>query len=290
MKDIIRIIRPQQWVKNMFVFIPLFFGGSLFDLSDWLASAVAFVEFSLAASAVYCLNDIVDVEADRRHPTKCLRPIAAGKVSVRHATVLAVVLAVLSVASSAVVPGGLLPWVVVSYLAMNAAYCLSLKDYAIVDVCIVSAGFVLRVVAGGVSTDIALSRWIVMMTFLLTLFLSFAKRRDDVLIMNDTGVAPRRNTSRYNLTFINQAITITGSVMLVCYIMYTVSPEVISRFRSPNLYMTSFFVILGLLRYVQLTVVDSRSGDPTRLVLSDRFLQLVVAGWILAFATIIYLR
>lgn len=290
MKDIIRIIRPQQWVKNMFVFIPLFFGGSLFDLSDWLASAVAFVEFSLAASAVYCLNDIVDVEADRRHPTKCLRPIAAGKVSVRHATVLAVVLAVLSVASSAVVPGGLLPWVVVSYLAMNAAYCLSLKDYAIVDVCIVSAGFVLRVVAGGVSTDIALSRWIVMMTFLLTLFLSFAKRRDDVLIMNDTGVAPRRNTSRYNLTFINQAITITGSVMLVCYIMYTVSPEVISRFRSPNLYMTSFFVILGLLRYVQLTVVDSRSGDPTRLVLSDRFLQLVVAGWLLAFATIIYLR
>ncbi|MCI6119885.1 MAG: decaprenyl-phosphate phosphoribosyltransferase [Prevotella sp.] len=290
MKDIIRIIRPQQWVKNMFVFIPLFFGGSLFDLSDWLASAVAFVEFSLAASAVYCLNDIVDVEADRRHPTKCLRPIAAGKVSVRHATVLAVVLAVLSVASSAVVPGGLLPWVVVSYLAMNAAYCLSLKDYAIVDVCIVSAGFVLRVVAGGVSTDIALSRWIVMMTFLLTLFLSFAKRRDDVLIMNDTGVAPRRNTSRYNLTFINQAITITGSVMLVCYIMYTVSPEVIGRFRSPNLYMTSFFVILGLLRYVQLTVVDSRSGDPTRLVLSDRFLQLVVAGWLLAFATIIYLR
>ena len=290
MKDIIRIIRPQQWVKNMFVFIPLFFGGSLFDLSDWLASAVAFVEFSLAASAVYCLNDIVDVEADRRHPTKCLRPIAAGKVSVRHATVLAVVLAVLSVASSAVVPGGLLPWVVVSYLAMNAAYCLSLKDYSIVDVCIVSAGFVLRVVAGGVSTDIALSRWIVMMTFLLTLFLSFAKRRDDVLIMNDTGVAPRRNTSRYNLTFINQAITITGSVMLVCYIMYTVSPEVISRFRSPNLYMTSFFVILGLLRYVQLTVVDCRSGDPTRLVLSDRFLQLVVAGWLLAFATIIYLR
>ena len=290
MKDIIRIIRPQQWVKNMFVFIPLFFGGSLFDLSDWLASAVAFVEFSLAASAVYCLNDIVDVEADRRHPTKCLRPIAAGKVSVRHATVLAVVLAVLSVASSAVVPGGLLPWVVVSYLAMNAAYCLSLKDYAIVDVCIVSAGFVLRVVAGGVSTDIALSRWIVMMTFLLTLFLLFAKRRDDVLIMNDTGVAPRRNTSRYNLTFINQAITITGSVMLVCYIMYTVSPEVISRFRSPNLYMTSFFVILGLLRYVQLTVVDCRSGDPTRLVLSDRFLQLVVAGWLLAFATIIYLR
>ena len=289
MKNILRIIRPHQWVKNTFVLIPLFFGGSLFDLADWLCSLVAFVSFSLAASAVYCLNDIVDVDADRRHPKKCHRPIASGKVSVRQASALAVVLAVLSLVSSAVVPGGLLPVVVAAYLVMNAAYCLSLKEYAIIDVCIVSAGFVLRVVAGGLATGIVLSRWIVMMTFLLTLFLSFAKRRDDVLIMNDTGVAPRKNTSRYNLTFINQAITITGSVMLVCYVMYTVSPEVVSRFRSPNLYMTSFFVILGLLRYVQLTVVDSRSGDPTRLVLSDRFLQLVVAGWLLSFATIIYL-
>ena len=107
--------------------------------------------------------------------------------------------------------------------------------------------------------------------------------------MNETGEAPRKNTIRYNLTFINQAITITGAVMLVCYIMYTVSPEVIERFQCPNLYMTSFFVVLGLLRYIQLTVVDEKSGDPTRLILSDRFVQLVVLGWILSFVVIIYM-
>ena len=126
------------------------------------------------------------------------------------------------------------------------------------------------------------------MTYLLALFLSFAKRRDDVLRMNETGEPPRQNTIRYNLTFINQAITITGSVTLVCYIMYTVSPEVMTRFHAPNLSLTSILVLVGLLRYIQLTVVDRRSGDPTKLLLRDRFTQLLVAAWLLTFVVIIY--
>ena len=127
------------------------------------------------------------------------------------------------------------------------------------------------------------------MTFLLTLFLSFAKRRDDVLRMEATGVAPRKNTIRYNLTFINQAITITGSVMLVCYIMYTVSPETLSHFHNDYLYLTSVFVLLGLLRYIQIAVVDKKSGDPTKVILKDRSTQLIVAAWFLAFLFIIYI-
>lgn len=126
------------------------------------------------------------------------------------------------------------------------------------------------------------------MTFLLTLFLSFAKRRDDVLKMEETGIAPRKNTIRYNISFINQAITITGSVMLVCYIMYTVSPEVVQRFHSNYLYLTSAFVLIGLLRYIQIAVVDKKSGDPTKVILKDRFTQLVVILWIIAFLFIIY--
>ena len=285
---ILKILRPHQWVKNTFIFIPLFFGGSLFDMADWTSSLVAFVAFSFAASAIYSINDIVDVEADKKHPKKCKRPIAAGLVSKRQASLLAIILAIAALALPFLLNNWMLSVVIAVYLAMNLCYCIRLKHYAIIDVCIVAMGFVMRIVAGGVATDIVLSRWIVMMTFLLTLFLSFAKRRDDVLIMNETGMAPRKNTSRYNLTFINQAITITGGVMLVCYIMYTVSPEVIERFNSPNLYMTSFFVILGLLRYIQLTVVDERSGEPTRLVLSDRLIQLIIAGWIISFAIIIY--
>ncbi|MDD6862921.1 MAG: decaprenyl-phosphate phosphoribosyltransferase [Prevotella sp.] len=286
--NILKILRPHQWVKNTFIFIPLFFGGSLFDMADWTSSLVAFVAFSFAASAIYSINDIVDVEADKKHPKKCKRPIAAGLVSKRQASLLAIILAIAALALPFLLNNWMLSVVIALYMAMNLCYCIRLKHYAIIDVCIVAMGFVMRIVAGGVATDIVLSRWIVMMTFLLTLFLSFAKRRDDVLIMNETGMAPRKNTSRYNLTFINQAITITGGVMLVCYIMYTVSPEVIERFNSPNLYMTSFFVILGLLRYIQLTVVDERSGEPTRLVLSDRLIQLIIAGWIISFAIIIY--
>ena len=286
--NILKILRPHQWVKNTFIFIPLFFGGSLFDMADWTASLVAIVAFSFAASAIYSINDIVDVEADKKHPKKCKRPIAAGLVSKRQASLLAIILAIAALALPFLLNNWMLSVVIALYLAMNLCYCIRLKHYAIIDVCIVAMGFVMRIVAGGVATDVVLSRWIVMMTFLLTLFLSFAKRRDDVLIMNETGLAPRKNTSRYNLTFINQAITITGGVMLVCYIMYTVSPEVIERFNSPNLYMTSFFVILGLLRYIQLTVVDERSGEPTRLVLSDRLIQLIIAGWIISFAIIIY--
>ena len=286
--NILKILRPHQWVKNTFIFIPLFFGGSLFDMADWTSSLVVFVAFSFAASAIYSINDIVDVEADKKHPKKCKRPIPAGLVSKRQASLLAIILAIAALALPFLLNNWMLSVVIALYLAMNLCYCIRLKHYAIIDVCIVAMGFVMRIVAGGVATDIVLSRWIVMMTFLLTLFLSFAKRRDDVLIMNDTVMAPRKNTSRYNLTFINQAITITGGVMLVCYIMYTVSPEVIERFNSPNLYMTSFFVILGLLRYIQLTVVDERSGEPTRLVLSDRLIQLIIAGWIISFAIIIY--
>ena len=171
---------------------------------------------------------------------------------------------------------------------LNMTYCAWLKRYAIIDVCIISFGFVLRVLAGGFATGITLSRWLVLMTFLLTLFLSLAKRRDDVIRMQETGEPPRQNTSRYNLTFINQAITITASVTLVCYIMYTVSPEVISRFKTDYLYLTTFFVLLGLLRYIQITVVDEQSGDPTKIMLRDRFMQAVVLLWALAFAVIIY--
>ena len=142
--------------------------------------------------------------------------------------------------------------------------------------------------AGGAATHIVLSKWIVLMTFLLTLFMSFAKRRDDVLRMEATGEAPRRNTSRYNSTFINQALTITASVTLVCYIMYTVSPETQARFHSDYLYLTSIYVLLGLLRYLQITVVDKKSGNPTKVIVRDRFIQMDVLAWLVTFMLIIY--
>ena len=290
MKKTLLLIRPQQWIKNGFVLIPMFFGGRLLNADDAIASVVTFFAFSFAASAIYCFNDIVDVDADRRHPVKCHRPIASGAVSVPTAYALMAVLALLSALLLFFLPqrAGETAGIVAFYFLLNMAYCLWLKRHAIIDVCTVAFGFVLRILAGGMACNVAVSNWLVLMTFLLALFLSFAKRRDDVLRMNETGEPPRRNTIRYNLTFVNQAITVTGTVTLVCYIMYTVSPEVVSRFHAPYLYLTSIFVLVGLLRYMQLTVVDEVSGDPTKILLRDRFTQAIVVAWIMSFLLIIY--
>ena len=290
MKKTLLLIRPQQWIKNGFVLIPMFFGGRLLNVDDAIASVVTFFAFSFVASAIYCFNDIIDVEADRRHPIKCHRPIASGAVSVPTAYALMVILTLLSALLLFFLPqrAGETAGIVAFYFFLNMAYCLWLKRHAIIDVCTVAFGFVLRILAGGMACDVAVSNWLVLMTFLLALFLSFAKRRDDVLRMNETGEPPRRNTIRYNLTFVNQAITVTGTVTLVCYIMYTVSPEVVSRFHAPYLYLTSIFVLVGLLRYMQLTVVDEVSGDPTKILLRDRFTQAIVVAWIMSFLLIIY--
>ena len=292
MKDILKLIRPQQWIKNLFVFIPMFFSSELFNTGVFVNTLIMFVAFGFTASSIYCYNDIVDADDDRNHPEKCHRPIAAGKVSVGTAYMIMAVMFVLSVGTALFLPAPLMPSamaVLLFYYVMNLAYCSRLKQYAIIDVCIIAFGFVLRILAGGIVGEIVLSKWIVLMTFLLTLFLSFAKRRDDVIRMNETGEAPRKNTTRYNLTFINQAVTITASVTLVCYIMYTVSPEVARQFGTENLYLTSVFVLLGLLRYIQITVVDKRSGDPTKVIMHDRFSQFVLIAWGLAFLVMIYL-
>lgn len=286
---LMRLIRPKQWIKNGFIFMPLFFGGELFNTDALLAGVIAFFAYSFAASSIYCFNDIYDVEADRRHPVKCHRPIASGAVSVKQAYGLMILMLMLSIGFSSLLDDWKTMGIILFYWCLNLGYCAKFKQYAIIDVCIVAFGFVLRLLAGGVATGVVLSKWIVLMTFLITLFMSFAKRRDDVIRMEKTGEAPRKNTSRYNLTFINQAITITASVTLVCYIMYTVSPEVLEHFHTDKLYLTTVFVLVGLLRYIQIAVVDQQSGDPTKILLRDRITQVIVVAWLAAFLFLIYI-
>lgn len=291
MLQIIRLIRPKQWIKNTIVLLPIFFGGALMHFNALYAGIITTIAFSFIASSIYCLNDILDVKDDRRHPLKCNRPLASGKVSIQQGYLIMSIMVVLSMTTLLLLPNHRLETagVLIFYWLLNVVYCYILKQHAIIDVCIVAFGFVLRLLAGGLATSITLSKWIVLMTFLLMLFLSFAKRRDDVLRMNETGEAPRKNTIRYNLTFINQAITITASVTLVCYIMYTMSPEVIAKFKTDNLYLTSVYVLLGLLRYIQLSVVDKKSGDPTKVILHDRFIQGIVLAFGATFLIFIYI-
>ena len=294
MTPIIQLLRPQQWLKNLFVFLPLFFDRHLFDVNYLLPCILVFFAFSFAASGIYSLNDILDAEADRKHHEKCKRPIASGAVSATTGYVVMAVCFIVSLALLVLICGLfnsnlMLLAVVGAYIVMNIAYSLKLKQLAIVDVFIIATGFVLRVLAGGMATDIFLSHWIVLMSFLLTLFLAFAKRRDDVVTLEESGVAMRPSVNHYNLPFMNLAISILASITMVCYIMYTVSPVVVERFNSPYVYLTSLFVLAGIIRYLQITVVDVKSGSPTRGLLKDRFIQGCILCWIIAFVLIIYL-
>lgn len=293
MKDLFLLLRPHQWVKNGFVFLPLFFSGQFLNYNYIFSTIVAFFAFSFMASSIYCFNDIWDVEADRKHAKKRFRPIASGRVSKNIGYCLMGIMVLLSLSLPYFYFNRVLFYKVASvllvYFMMNIAYCIKLKNFVLIDVFIIAIGFVLRVLLGGLVTGIWISHWIILMTFLLALFLAFAKRRDDVVAFEETGVVLRKNVSRYNLAFINQVITILATIIMVCYIMYTVSEEVVSRMGTPYLYVTSVFVLAGLIRYLQLTIVDVKSGSPTRVLMHDLFIQLCVVGWILSFFVIIYI-
>ena len=289
MKHLLKLLRPEQWLKNLFVLTPLFFSGQMADNIHFWDAMAAMAAYCLTASGIYCFNDVADAEADRLHPQKRHRPVAAGHIGKQWAVGVGITLTVTALVAAWLTVGRRLTGILLCYLVLNVAYCLWLKRIALVDIFIISTGFVLRLMAGSVSTGIVLSHWIVLMTFLLALFLALAKRRDDVLIYEHGGKQTRRNVERYNRSFVDTAIAITVAATLVCYFMYTLSAEVMERTGSSHLYLTAIFVLLGMFRYLQLTMVDARSGSPTRLLVYDHFLQLCILCWIASFVIILYL-
>lgn len=287
-KHVITLLRPQQWLKNFFVFTPLFFDRRIADWHYAWPCIVAFLVFCLTASGIYCLNDIRDAKADSRHPVKRWRPVASGQVSKGAAYVMMAVAWATAFALVAIFALYPLASTLLLYIAMNIAYCLKLKQMALLDVLIIAMGFVMRIVAGSQASGIALSPWIVITTFLLALFLALAKRRDDVVIFQTSGIKVRKNVERYDLVFLNLAVAMVGSATIVCYMLYTISPDVVERLGCPHLYATSIFVVAGILRYMQLAFASNKCGSPTRVLLHDCGLQLCVVGWIIVFAIILY--
>lgn len=281
---ILVLLRPHQWIKNFFVFAPLFFTFN-FQTEIIITVAIGFALFSLAASSIYVLNDYHDIAEDRAHPTKKNRPLASGSVSKKNAIVLMLTLFMVSIGGAIILSTGF-ALVLAIYILLNIAYTFGLKHISILDIAIIAIGFVLRIYAGAVLIDTNPSMWIVLVTFVLALFLALAKRRDDCLLALD-GKKTRKNIDGYNLEMVNAAMTLMAGVTVVSYIMYTVSLEVIQRIGTHNLYLTALFVIIGILRYMQLTFVEHNSGSPTKLVLKDRFLQLILIGWIGSFYLIV---
>lgn len=287
LKALVQLARPHQYLKNGFIFLPLFFGHRLHDLQALIPAGWAFAAFCLGASSVYIINDLHDVEEDRQHPVKKLRPLAAGILTRQEAGWLAAGFMVLSLAVAWLFlgPGFLLP--LGAYVLLNLVYSYGLKHLAIIDVVCIAVGFVLRVYAGGLAADIPPSHWLVLMTFLLALFLALAKRRDD-LLLTVNGPQVRRNLDGYSLEFVSLSMVLMAAVVIVSYILYTVSPEVVAKHGTNDVYLTTIWVIMGLLRYMQITFVEQRSGSPTLVLLKDSFLQVIILLWLLSFYLIFY--
>ncbi|WP_304287250.1 UbiA prenyltransferase family protein [Porphyromonas uenonis] len=287
-----RLLRYDQWIKNLFVLAPAFFGGVLLDSSLWRALVVAFFAFSLLSSSIYIVNDIVDQARDRLHPKKCLRPIASGAVSLPVAWIIAALLLMIAVA----LPLVLLPralWcqtlgIMGSYWLLNVCYSYLLKRIAVVDVVSISVGFVLRVLLGGVVAGVVVSEWLLVMTLLLSLFLALAKRRDDYLLYERSGVAMRQAIKGYNRSFLDHTLTMIVGVLLICYLLYTLSAEVHKEPGGDYLYLTALPVLVGLLRYLQITLVEERSGSPTQVVYRDAIIGICVVVWGVLFGLLRY--
>jgi decaprenyl-phosphate phosphoribosyltransferase len=289
LRAVLKLIRVKQWVKNLFLFLPSFFAGHIFDVHELFMVLLGAVAFSFVASGVYVINDYRDREVDRLHPKKKERPLASGEVRLPMAWALMVGLICAGLVLAATV-NTVFFYLLASYLILNLGYSFGLKHIPILDLFIVSLGFLIRVYSGGVIADLPVTHWLSLMVLLLALFLILAKRRDDLLIngKNKNGFVIRKSTSKYNLTYINSCITLLSAVMIVAYIMYTVSPEVTERFESEYLFITTIFVIAGIMRYLQIVFVEKNSGSPTNIFIKDKFILGTVACWIISFYIIIY--
>lgn len=282
----LKLLRIHQWVKNLFVFAPIFFSFSFLNLEALINALYAFIGFSFIASSVYIINDWKDVELDRLHPTKKQRPLASKAISTRNAFIVCIMLLILGFSTYLfILKNDIATILLFFYFVLNVFYCLKLKQLSIVDVTIVAIGFVIRLFIGSTVTSIALSHWIIILTFLLALLLVVGKRRNDVVIFAETGQEMRKSIIGYNIEFLNTIITSVVTIIIFSYIMYTISSEVILR-NGEHLYITSLFVILGLFRYLQAIFVEKKGDSPTKLVLKDRFLQITILCWVVSFILI----
>ncbi|MBL7854166.1 MAG: UbiA prenyltransferase family protein [Cyclobacteriaceae bacterium] len=283
----LQLVRPTQWSKNFFLFIPAFFGLKFLSPGVFLDLMLGWIAFSCLASAVYVINDYRDVASDRLHPTKARRPLASGQVSRNEALMLCVLLIVTSIAITATLEKNFTV-IIAFYFAVNIGYTFFFKDHAIIDVLIISSGFLLRVLGGAALADVTPSKWLLVMSFLLSLFIAFSKRRDDVLLRDKSGIKVRKSIDGYNLAFIDLAMVFIASITAVSYILYSVSPDVSLQFNTEYFYVTSLFVVIGILRYFQLTIVRGVTSDPTAILTRDGFTIVNLICWCLTCFFFIY--
>ncbi len=283
----LRLARPWQWVKNGFVFAPMVFAGRLLDPDAVKVTALVFAAFSLASSAAYALNDVFDRNRDRAHPAKGGRPLASGAVSVPEAVILA---AVVAGAAAALAWHASVLWTVGGYLLLQISYSVLIKHVVILDVLAVASGFVLRVLAGGEALDIEVSPWLILCTFLLSLFLATTKRRQEVASKAEETTETRPVLGKYSPSFLDQMVSVETSAAVLAYAIYAVSPDTIEKFGTTALIWTIPFVIYGIFRYLYLVYKKGAGEDPALVLIKDKPLALNLLLWLLVCIFIIYGR
>ncbi len=302
---LLRAMRPHQWVKNTFVLAALVFArGEQYaaegqfnrDLGDVSRTIFAFLAFCLGSSAIYLLNDILDIEKDRAHPTKCRRPIAAGELSIPTAWFASFACAVASLLLASLAGHPDRPWavcvVLAAYVVMNLAYSLHFKRVVILDAFFIAVGFLFRVRAGGLAADYYVSDWLMLCTFFLALFLALCKRRAEIDLLGDDRGSHRQILREYTPQFLDQMVTLLAATTVVCYTMYTVAPETAEKFGDPNrLVYTVPFVVFGLARYLLLVQTRKGGGSPTRVLLGgDKWFALNCLAWLAVVIAVLFAR
>jgi 4-hydroxybenzoate polyprenyltransferase len=282
-----RVLRPRQWVKNVFVLAPLVFAQALSDPQAVGTALLAFGLFCVLSSSVYVLNDLVDADSDRLHPDKRHRPIASGELSAGRAAVLAAVLALAGLGGS-IFLGPDFAGIAAGYLVLNLAYSFVLKRVVIVDVMAVAAGFILRAWAGAVALDVALSRWLVLCTGLLALFLGFVKRRQELIARDLDGGEGRAILREYSPEFLDQMISVVTASTVVAYSLYAFDPEVGRKLGTEHLGLTVPFVLFGIFRYLYLVHRRGQGENPTVLLLGDRPLLVNLGFWAASVVVALY--
>ena len=284
--DWARELRPAQWIKNFFVFGPLLFSGRAFEPWAFVHATGAFLAFCLAASGVYALNDVSDIEADRVHPVKRLRPVAAGSLSTRDAIVVGIVLTLIALIVAWFVNPRVALFIGL-YLAINAAYIWRLKGIVVLDVFAIASLFVIRLLAGAAAIDVRPSVWLLLCGGLLALYLGFTKRRHELVLLGDVSADHRSVLSRYSPAFLDQMSMVLLSVTVVCYIMYTLESVTAKAVGSDILSYSTVFVLYGVFRYLYL-VHERAGGSPTQTLLNDWQLLIVAGLWLVYCGLVIY--
>jgi 4-hydroxybenzoate polyprenyltransferase len=284
--EILCSMRPQQWIKNLFIFAPLIFSQNILNRPLLLKTITAFAAFCLVSSAHYIFNDLRDLEEDRRHPLKSKRPLASGRLKKGPAIAGLVVIGAAGLVLAAWIG---LPFLLVAagYLVLQTVYSMWLKHVVILDVFVIAAGFLMRVVAGGLAIGVEISSWLLICTILLSLFLAMGKRRYELVLLDKDAASHRPILREYNTYLLDQMISVVTASTLVAYCLYTISAETVAKFGTRNLIFTVPFVLYGIFRYLYLIHQKAGGGTPEALIIRDKPLLLDVFLWIVAAALIL---